>query len=279
MAHCTVEGCDRTHWGHGYCQAHYTRVQRHGDPQAHIPVMAKGKNGPECTVDGCTNQPHAHNLCITHASRRRVHGDPLAEVPVRIAKYVGTCPAEGCDRPLKLHGYCNLHARRLQSFGLLEVPQREVLICSVGTCDRAARAGGYCNSHYERLRLTGDVRAEQPLKVFRPDVPCDLDGCDRQHYSLGFCVNHYTQRVSLPRRRALEDAALGEVTAEQLAARIAYYGGRCWMCTAPWTCIDHVKPLAAGGSNWPANLRPACRSCNARKQHHWPYPTSTRKAA
>ena len=72
-----------------------------------------------------------------------------------------------------------------------------------------------------------------------------------------------------------EDAALGDVTAEQLQARIDYYGGRCWMCRAPWTCIDHVKPLSAGGCNWPANLRPACTPCNARKHNRWPY----RKAA
>lgn len=279
MAGCIVPDCQHTHWGRGYCQGHYARVLRHGDPQAGKPLQVKHPLGAACAVESCPNKPHAHNLCVSHLSRLRTHGDVLAGVPLAVARYDGMCPADGCDRPLKLHGYCRVHARRLQSFGLLERPEREVLICAAGTCDRPAKAGGYCNTHFERLRLRGDARADVPIRVRRPDVPCDLDGCDRPHYSLGFCVNHYQQRVSKPRRKALEDVALGEVTAEQLAARIAYYGGRCWMCSAPWTCIDHVKPLAAGGSNWPANLRPACRSCNARKQHHWPYPTSTRKAA
>jgi len=66
-------------------------------------------------------------------------------------------------------------------------------------------------------------------------------------------------------RQARKHGAAGYATAEQIAARITYYGGRCWMCGAPATEIDHVIPLARGGSNWPANLRPACRSCNARK--------------
>jgi hypothetical protein len=279
MAGCIVAGCERTHWGRGYCQAHYTRVLRHGDPQVHIPVMVKSPNGPVCSVDGCGRKPHAHNLCSGHLTRVATHGDVLADVPVTIARYEGTCPAEGCDRPLKLNGYCRLHARRLQSVGLLELPERPVLICAAGTCDRPATGRGYCNAHYERLRLRGDVRADEPLKARRPDVPCDLDGCERPHYCLGFCVNHYQQRVAKPRRKALEDTALGDVGATSLQARVDYYGGRCWMCGAAWTCIDHVKPLSRGGSNWPANLRPACRSCNARKHNRWPYPTTLRKAA
>ena len=37
------------------------------------------------------------------------------------------------------------------------------------------------------------------------------------------------------------------------------------MCGTEATAIDHVKPIARGGSNWPANLRPACTPCNSRK--------------
>ena len=68
------------------------------------------------------------------------------------------------------------------------------------------------------------------------------------------------------RRRAREYAAAGWASAEQIAARVAYYGGCCWICGKPDAeTTDHVIPLAAGGSNWPANLRPACKSCNSRK--------------
>jgi 5-methylcytosine-specific restriction endonuclease McrA len=58
----------------------------------------------------------------------------------------------------------------------------------------------------------------------------------------------------------------GQASPEQIRARIDYYGGRCWMCGSPEAdTLDHVIPLARGGTNWPANLRPACRSCNSRK--------------
>ena len=57
----------------------------------------------------------------------------------------------------------------------------------------------------------------------------------------------------------------GEATYEQVLARVEFYGGCCWMCGEPATCIDHVIPISRGGTGWPSNLRPACHSCNGRK--------------
>lgn len=47
-------------------------------------------------------------------------------------------------------------------------------------------------------------------------------------------------------------------------------GGRCWYCgtqTNPFDDfrVDHVVPVADGGTNDPANLAPACHPCNAAK--------------
>jgi 5-methylcytosine-specific restriction endonuclease McrA len=60
-------------------------------------------------------------------------------------------------------------------------------------------------------------------------------------------------------------------TADQLAARLAFYGGMCWIChVEPGVEVDHVKPLSKGGPHILANLRPACRSCNGSKSNRWP---------
>jgi 5-methylcytosine-specific restriction endonuclease McrA len=59
-------------------------------------------------------------------------------------------------------------------------------------------------------------------------------------------------------------------TASQLRQRLSMFPG-CWMCGGAWTEVDHVKPLAKGGAHCLANLRPACRSCNAAKGDTWPY--------
>ena len=60
---------------------------------------------------------------------------------------------------------------------------------------------------------------------------------------------------------------------QQLAAKLSYWGNRCWLCRGPATQVDHVKPLAKGGPHCLANLRPICGSCNSRKQDTWPWPT------
>ncbi len=72
------------------------------------------------------------------------------------------------------------------------------------------------------------------------------------------------------RRRARVLQAIGEATADQIQARIALFGGRCWVCGDVATAVDHVIPLSRGGSNWPANLRPICKSCNSRKYDRMP---------
>lgn len=67
-------------------------------------------------------------------------------------------------------------------------------------------------------------------------------------------------------RKARKLHAPGECSRAAFDARWSYYGGRCWMCGGEALAMDHVIALARGGSNWPANLRPACVACNSRKR-------------
>jgi 5-methylcytosine-specific restriction endonuclease McrA len=78
--------------------------------------------------------------------------------------------------------------------------------------------------------------------------------------------------------RALKNGAPGSATAQQVAARWTYYGDRCWMCGDPAGATDHAIPLSRGGSNWPANLRPACVPCNSSKSNKHPSLVAAKKA-
>ncbi len=84
--------------------------------------------------------------------------------------------------------------------------------------------------------------------------------------------NPEKNRLKANNYRARKLGAVGTCTHEQLQARIDFYGGLCWVCLAlkvtepkVYEAIDHVIPLAKGGSNWPANLRPICNWHNQSK--------------
>ena len=55
------------------------------------------------------------------------------------------------------------------------------------------------------------------------------------------------------------DSRLVPAGDEQVFAR---FGRTCWRCGAPATDVDHLTSIADGGSDYLANLRPACARCN-----------------
>lgn len=71
---CSVAGCERSRGTKGFCDLHYRRWRRHGDPggalpKALLPVRL-------CTVAGC-DQPHdSRGYCNGHYLRWRKYGDP-----------------------------------------------------------------------------------------------------------------------------------------------------------------------------------------------------------
>lgn len=71
------------------------------------------------------------------------------------------------------------------------------------------------------------------------------------------------------RRRALETKALGHHNAADLKRILRLQNHRCAYCKADFSVtkrhLDHIQPLALGGSNWPDNLQYLCAPCNLLK--------------
>ena len=72
---CSFEGCDRPHYGRGWCGMHYKRVWRSGS--AELPE----KEIQECSVDGCTRPVRSLGYCNMHHQRWLKHGTPLSLKP------------------------------------------------------------------------------------------------------------------------------------------------------------------------------------------------------
>lgn len=72
------------------------------------------------------------------------------------------------------------------------------------------------------------------------------------------------------RRRALESAALGTHTADDIQKQYVSQKGRCWHCGEPLGDTyhaDHLVPLSRGGSNDARNIVLACATCNLSKNN------------
>jgi len=79
--------------------------------------------------------------------------------------------------------------------------------------------------------------------------------------------NPHIARLEAHRRRARQSKAEGAFTYEDVQRIFKAQNGRCACCRSKaGLTIDHIVPLAKGGTNWPANLQGLCLSCNTAKQ-------------
>ena len=75
-------------------------------------------------------------------------------------------------------------------------------------------------------------------------------------------------RAAKSRRRALMRGAEGSFDQSDIDRLFALQKGCCTVCRTKLPKgfhVDHVVPLAKGGSNWPSNLQLLCRRCNNQK--------------
>lgn len=69
-------------------------------------------------------------------------------------------------------------------------------------------------------------------------------------------------------RRARLSGAEGSYTPDDIARILSDQKGKCAYCRKSIRKtyhVDHISPLAKGGSNRPSNLQLTCKSCNSRK--------------
>ncbi len=81
-----------------------------------------------------------------------------------------------------------------------------------------------------------------------------------------FKENREVHYARTQKRRAIKRDAAGNATAAEIQARFDYHGNRCYYCGCDGKMtIEHRIPLSRGGTHYPANIVPACLSCNCSK--------------
>ena len=163
------------------------------------------------------------------------------------------CSFEGCDKKHKAYGLCHGHnIQRKKGKQLTPIRPKFSPFCSFHNCNKKHYANGLCNGHYQQ------VREGKPLIPLYGTRNKKGDGYNLERRRLSV-------RNGSRRREERKAKAKGFCTPEQLEARLEYYGYGCAYCPGPYEHIDHVIPLSKGGTGWPANLVPACKSCNLSK--------------
>lgn len=256
---CAIADCDSPTVGRGWCRTHYQRWQRHGDP-THVRTRQR------CNVDGCDSYRHSRGWCSKHYTRWKRYGEPTARIAGEVRNGCRICPGCKVDRPVDQYsaatGRCKscvaaeAKVKRLACAPVL-LPAIHCIVCAARFIPD--RGSTYCCSVE-----CSDVRKRQ-MDAYYHAVDPQL-GARRRYQQANPDVR---VQIEARRRARRAGATAARITRQQISARMAYFGNRCWMCGGPFEAIDHVKPLSKGGPHIPANLRPSCAPCNGRKSNRW----------
>jgi len=87
---CEAPGCTAPRRAGGYCNPHYHKNRRYGDP-----LGAPAPRPTTCKIAGCEREPHGRGWCHMHYRRWYIHGDPLMVKSSRwriVARGGESCP-------------------------------------------------------------------------------------------------------------------------------------------------------------------------------------------
>lgn len=126
-----------------------------------------------------------------------------------------------------------------------------------------------CTTCFQAFPATSDYFSFSNRKV---DGTANLRGTCKKCMAEN-TARHSKERPDLvaaraERRRAFADAAQGTYTAGDIAEIRKNLNDECYYCgtyLAGGGDVDHMLPLSKGGTNWPANLTLACKTCNLDK--------------
>lgn len=111
---CAVDDCPRTTIARGYCEPHYRRFMKWGNPTRQQTVVVD----KQCHIDGCDKPQEKRGWCGKHYLRWYKYGDPEKLLP----RYTH-CREAGCDNAPRstLTPLCEMHYYRIRRNGTTEL--------------------------------------------------------------------------------------------------------------------------------------------------------------
>ena len=263
--------------------------------------MDKSRRCPRCGEDRPAaefgTRPYCPPCFNSYARERRLVAAPTitcTECGLKVRKLVGrqlVCSAEcGQMRTRRLRGSGNAVEIDCAQCGVTFMQRRSnSRYCTVQCFDmsryeqrskdpayaaqRAAYASLYHIANRERRLMAGAEWRAQNREAFQA-VQRRWAESNRERIRAYRSIYRRANLKKFAAKQAIRNERMRQVltiipTDDQMRAKLAYWGNRCWMCGEPADTIDHVKPICASGPHILANMRPACRSCNSSKHSKW----------
>lgn len=223
---CSVEGCEKPAASKGYCNSHYGKLHRYGDP---LRGRAPSNVGKTCSVEGCNRPARVRGWCSAHYSRWQNYGDPEVGGPLKTVRKITTRQVcawpEGCKELERAHGFCAKHYNRARHSRDLEhlLPEHgRAERCIAPECQDPQYAKGFCHSHYEKMR-----RGQNPLREadVEPEEPIDYETFGGRLYALrvsrGWTLQDAGERVGVSGERIRQLEKLASPPQVNTIARLA----------------------------------------------------------
>lgn len=105
---CSVEGCESPSLSRGYCNRHYLKWRKYGNPTEDRTGNLGKYERPErrCSLPDCDSRHYGKGYCELHWNRWRDHGDPLHEPFSKRREYKRIPPFERMEGKYEIGPEC-----------------------------------------------------------------------------------------------------------------------------------------------------------------------------
>jgi len=283
---CSVDGCEKVHYGKTWCNMHYTRMRKTGS------LELKPKTTNCCKVEGCGLElvpPYGRGMCSLHYKRFMKHGDPNYVRP--LVAGVAECSIDGCSGIIQARGWCPMHLTRWDRYGdpehrfgyevvdgkrvcpgcKIDKPLDDYSPGSTGRCKRCVAD----NAQTRREINPPPLRPKSPIKCMCGAIFAGDKRRNRYCSEACFLGNRHKAnwKHMNKRRTRLRDAFVEAFDRVEIFERDGWV---CQICKLPtdrsaeWPdqqmpSLDHIMPISRGGKHSRANAQTSHLGCNVRK--------------